>query len=756
MVRNSGKHYHFLRHDDHSCARTNRTTDRKRSHTDPGFDDSRDFDRPGFPCRKKQTVASISRSARSAIGSVGDDRRKCHERSRSLVRIGPAIRHWLGQVLSAVYFCRGRSLIAFPAALKPGRSKRADIIEQAGLEENMSAAVKQFHEEEAIGKTYDFHVAKRLFRYLRPYLRPLIPALILTLLLNLLGILQPKFTEYAIDRHILPKKMEGLMLLVGLFAAVQLLRLIFSYLQAILINTVGQYVMFDLRRELYAKLQRQELAYYDRNPVGRIMTRLTSDVDALNELFTSGVTDVLGDLVMIVAIIAVMLWMDWQLTLVTLLTIPLLWAATTWFRKGARRGYDMVRTRVARLNAFLQEHFAGAQTVQIFNAEVKSVRRFAAINDDHRKANIDTIFYYAVFFPLVDFVGAIGIALIIWFGGYRVMHGALSLGALVAFIQYSGSLFQPIRDISDKYNVLQAAVVASHRIFRALDLPLAITTPEKPLKTGRALGRIEFQNVWFAYKEEDWVLKDVSFTVDSGQSVAFVGHTGSGKTTMTNLLMRFYDVQRGRILLDGVDIRDWDLKALRQNFAVVLQDVFLFSGTVAGNIRLGRSDISDERVHWAAGEVHADRFIARLREGFETPVKERGAGLSVGQKQLISFARALAFDPALLILDEATSSIDTETEQLIQAAIERVMRDRTSIVVAHRLSTVQRADQIIVLHHGEIREMGTHQELLAVRGLYWKLYKLQYSDVSRPRAVEEVEAKPLLPPAPSSLRFGEG
>ncbi|HEV7397166.1 MAG TPA: ABC transporter ATP-binding protein [Pyrinomonadaceae bacterium] len=620
----------------------------------------------------------------------------------------------------------------------------------------MSTAVKQFHEEEAIGKTYDFHVAKRLLRYLTPYLRPLIPALILTLLLNLLGILQPKFTEYAIDRHILPKKMAGLMLLVGLFAAVQLLRLIFAYLQTILINTVGQYVMFDLRRELYAKLQRQELAYYDRNPVGRIMTRLTSDVDALNELFTSGVTDVLGDLVMIVAIIAVMLWMDWQLTLVTLLTIPLLWAATTWFRKGARRGYDMVRTRVARLNAFLQEHFAGAQTVQIFNAEAKSVRRFAAINDDHRKANIDTIFYYAVFFPLVDFVGAIGIALIVWFGGYRVMHGALSLGALVAFIQYSGSLFQPIRDISDKYNVLQAAVVASHRIFRALDLPLAITPPEQPLKTGRALGHIEFQNVWFAYKEEDWVLKDVSFTVDSGQSVAFVGHTGSGKTTITNLLMRFYDVQRGRILLDGVDIRDWDLKTLRQNFAVVLQDVFLFSGTVAGNIRLGRSDISDERVHWAAGEVHADRFIERLREGFETPVKERGAGLSVGQKQLISFARALAFDPALLILDEATSSIDTETEQLIQAAIERVMRDRTSIVVAHRLSTVQRADQIIVLHHGEIREMGTHQELLAVRGLYWKLYKLQYSDVSRAPAVEEVEAKPLLPPAPSSLRFGEG
>jgi ATP-binding cassette subfamily B multidrug efflux pump len=619
----------------------------------------------------------------------------------------------------------------------------------------MSTAVKQFHEEEAIGKTYDWQIARRLLRYLKPYLRLLIPALLFTLALNLLGVLQPKFTQYAIDWCITPKKTDGLLLLVGLFTGVQFLRFVFAYLQAIFINTVGQYVMFDLRRQLYAKLQRQEVAYYDRNPVGRIMTRLTSDVDALNELFTSGVTDVLGDLVMIVAIIGVMLWMDPQLTAVTLLTIPMLWAATTWFRKGARRGYDMVRTRVARINAFLQEHFAGAQTVQIFNAEAKSLRRFAAINDDHRKANIDTIFYYAVFFPLVDFIGAVGIALIIWFGGYRVMNHALSLGALVAFIQYSGFLFQPIRDISDKYNVLQAAVVASHRIFKTLDLPVAITSPEQPLQSGRASGRIEFENVWFAYKDEDWVLKDVSFIVDFGQSVALVGHTGSGKTTITNLLMRFYDVQRGRILLDGTDIRDWDLQSLRKNFAVVLQDVFLFSGTVEGNIRLGREDISEERVRWAANEVHADRFIQRLREGYKSEVKERGAGLSVGQKQLISFARALAFDPALLILDEATSSIDTETEQLIQQAIERVMRDRTSIVVAHRLSTVQRADRIIVLHHGEIREQGTHQELLAHRGLYWKLYKLQYADISRRTEIEEADEKQLLAPVPSSLRFSE-
>jgi ATP-binding cassette subfamily B protein len=596
----------------------------------------------------------------------------------------------------------------------------------------MSAAVTQFHEEEAIGKTYDFQIARRLLRYLKPYVRLLIPALLLTFALNLLGILQPKFTQHAIDWHILPRQLNGLGVLVVLFFATQLLRLVFSYFQTILLNSVGQYVMFDMRRELYEKLQNQEVAYYDRNPVGRIMTRLTSDVDALNELFTAGVTDLLGDLVMIVAIISMMLWMDVRLTLMTLLTVPLLFGATTWFRRGARRGYDLVRTRIARINAFLQEHFAGAQTVQIFNAEKKSLRTFDRINDEYRRANIETIFYYAVFFPLVDLIGAVGVALIIWYGGYHVMQNTtgytvLTLGALVAFIQYSQALFQPIRDISDKYNVLQAAVVASHRIFRTLDLPIAILTPEKPLKTERARGRIEFQNVWFAYNDEDWVLKDVSFTVEPGQSIALVGHTGSGKTTITNLLMRFYDIQRGRILLDGVDLRDWDLKALRQNFAVVLQEVFLFSGTVEGNIRLGREEITEERVSWAAREVHADSFIGRLKDNYKAEVRERGAGLSVGQKQLISFARALAFDPALLILDEATSSIDTETEQLIQRAIERVMRDRTSIVVAHRLSTVQNADRIIVLHHGEIREQGTHQELLAERGLYWKLYKLQYA-----------------------------
>src|SRR3954470_9030576 len=635
----------------------------------------------------------------------------------------------------------------------------------------MSTAVQQFHEEEAIGSKFDRGSVRRLLRYLKPYKRMIVPALLLTLGVNALGVIEPKFFQYAIDWYITPaidqrntvsaaewpnvysSIFRGLGLLSLVFLGVKLLQLLVSYFQAVLLESVGQRVMYDLRAELYEKLQRQEVAYFDRNPVGRIMTRLTSDVDSLNELFTSGVIEGLGDVVMVFAIIAFMLWMDWRLTLVALVTVPLLFAATTWFRKHARRGYDLVRTKLARINSFLQEHISGAQTVQIFNREAKSLRQFHDANDDYRQANVQTIFYYAVFFPLVDLIGSLGVALIVWYGGWRVMQNTparevLSIGALVAFIQYSQRLFQPIRDISDKYNIFQAALVASHRIFRTLDQPVLIQTPESPKRQGRARGRVEFRNVWFAYKNEDWVLKDVSFAVEPGETVALVGHTGSGKTTITNLLMRFYDVQRGSILLDGVDVREWDLKSLRENFAVVLQDVFLFSGTIAGNIRLGRAEMPAERVEWAAREVRAEGFIERLPEGYESEVRERGAGLSVGQKQLISFARALAFDPALLILDEATSSIDTETEQLIQQAIERVLRDRTSIVVAHRLSTVQRADQILVLHHGELRERGTHQQLLARRDLYWRLYKLQYADDSRTEAVPDL-------PLGDSVQYGD-
>ena len=602
----------------------------------------------------------------------------------------------------------------------------------------MAEHAEQLHEEEPIGKTYDFKVARRLFSYLKPYKGTVLIALLLTLLTNTLISLQPRFTQWAVDDYIVPKNTEGIFLFAFLFFLVFLFRFLFSYIQEVLLNTVGQRVMYDLRKEIFAKLQRQDVSYYDKNPVGRIITRLTGDVDALNELFTSGVIDLLGDLVIIIAIVSQMYWLDWKLATVSLITIPLLFGATNWFRKHARVGFDKVRTRTAKLNAFLQEHISGAQTVQLFNAEPKVQKRFNDINTDYQNANIETIYYYSVFYPLVDFISAFGIAVVIFFFGYEYIAGlssseqVLTIGILAAFIQYSQQLFQPIRDLSDKFNVLQAAIVASHRIFLLLDSDVTIKSPDSPKKSGRARGEIEFRNVWFAYKDKNWVLKDVSFKVNAGESVALVGHTGSGKTTVTNLLMRFYDVQQGTILLDGTDIREWDLESLRENFAVVLQDVFLFSGSIADNIRLGNEEITMEKVEWASKEVRASQFIERYSERYEHEVRERGAGLSVGQKQLVSFARALAFEPAILILDEATSSIDTETEQLIQQAVDRVMNDRTSMVIAHRLSTIQKCDRILVFHHGELRESGTHQELLTLNGLYWRLYRLQYSDENSP------------------------
>jgi ATP-binding cassette, subfamily B, multidrug efflux pump len=604
----------------------------------------------------------------------------------------------------------------------------------------MSQAAASIHEEEQLGKLYSGRAARRLVRYLRPYRRLVVVALTLTVAVNLVRQVGPLLVQLTIDRYITPASQgalaldtafSGIAVLAALFLLSNVVTLAIGYFQDVLLNSIGQRVMYDLRDEIFRKLQAIEVSFYDRNPVGRLMTRLTTDVDSLNELFTSGLVEVLGDVVLIVGALSMMFYYNWRLALVSLTVVPLLVLAAAWFQKGARAGFRAVRTKIARLNAFTQEHVAGAQTVQLFNRERKALGQFEEINRAHLQANLDTIFYYAVFYPLVSLISSIGIAALIWYGGGLVIQQAITLGTLVAFVQYTQRLWMPIQDISDKYNILQAAVVASERVFRLLDTPDGITSPERPRLPARSAevqGRIEFRHVWFAYKDEDWVLRDVSFAVEPGESIALVGATGSGKTTITNLLMRFYDIQRGEILLDGVDIRLWDLQQLRRNFAVVLQDVFLFSGDVAGNIRLGNQSISDERVEWAAREVRASGFIDNLPERYRTAVRERGAGFSVGQKQLISFARALAFDPRILILDEATSSIDTETEQLIQQAIERVMSARTSIIIAHRLSTIQRVDKIIVLHKGEIREAGSHQELLAARGIYYKLYQLQYKE----------------------------
>src|SRR5215203_585879 len=492
----------------------------------------------------------------------------------------------------------------------------------------MSEEVKKYHEEDAIGKTYDFRIVRRLAGYLKPYWKTVAAALTLTLFTNILVSTQPYFTKVAVDDFITPKNTDGVWLFAFAFFGVFVFRFLFSYTQEVLLNHVGQRVMFDLRTEIFTKLQGQEVAYYDKYPVGRIITRLTSDVDALNELFTSGVIDVLGDLVVIFAIVGIMFWLDWKLAIASLVTVPLLFAATNWFRKHARAGFDRVRTRNAKLNAYLQEFISGAQTVQLMNAEAKAKKGFHDINDDYRQANIETIYYYSIFYPLVDFIGAIGIAVVIFFFGYEYLAGlstagqALTIGILASFIQYSLQLFQPIRDLSDKFNVLQAAIVASHRIFILLDRPINITTPDKPKKSGKVEGRIEFRNVWFAYKDDEWVLKDISFSVEPGESIALVGHTGSGKTTITNLLMRFYDVQKGQILVDGVDVKDWDLHDLRANFAVVLQDVFLFSGSIEDNIRLGNEEIGRERIEWAAKEVKADDFVNKLEHGYKSLVKE--------------------------------------------------------------------------------------------------------------------------------------
>ena len=582
-------------------------------------------------------------------------------------------------------------------------------------------------EEEVLGKAYDGRLMRRLLGYLSPYRAAVALALGAIIGQSALQLAQPYLIKLAIDRYIATGDLSGLDRIALAFLAILCGSFALEFVQTYTMQMTGQRIMFDLRPQIYARLQQLDVSFYDRNPVGRLITRVTTDVDVLNDLFTAGVVSVVGDVFTLAGIMIVLVWMNWELALATFSVLPLIFIVTQWFRRHVRESYRTVRVRIARINAFLQEHITGMATVQLFRREARSFERFDRINRSHRDANVDSIFYYAVFYPAIEIVGALASGLIIWYGGGRVLAAALTLGSLVAFLQYSQRFFRPISDLSEKFNVVQAAMASSERIFGVLDTPVDIRSPAAPRPTNGA-GRIEFDRVWFAYHGDDFVLRDVSFTVEPGERLGIVGATGAGKSTLISLLLRFYDVRRGRILVDGVDVREHDLARLRGLFGLVLQDVHLFSGTIASNIRLGRADVDDEQVWRAAAAVHADQFIARLPEGLASPVAERGATLSVGQKQLLSFARALAFDPRILVLDEATSSVDTETELLIRDALRVLMAGRTSIAIAHRLSTIQDMDKILVLHKGEVRESGSHQALLAGRGIYYKLYQLQYKD----------------------------
>jgi ATP-binding cassette subfamily B protein len=595
------------------------------------------------------------------------------------------------------------------------------------------------HEEEVLGKAYDARLMRRLLGYLRPYLPRVALALAAIIAASVLQLGQPYLTKVAIDQYIATGDLRGLDWIAAAFLAILIGSFLLEFVQIWTLQMTGQRIMFDMRMQIYRHLQRLDVQFYDRNPVGRLMTRVTTDVDVLNDLFTSGVVSIFGDVFTLAGIMIVLVVMDWRLALIAFSVLPLIVLVTQWFRRHVRDSYRTVRTWIARINAYLQEHITGMSTVQLFRREERSFERFDSINRTHRDANVASIFYYAVFYPAIEVIGALASALIIWYGGGWTLEDTMTLGSLVAFLQYAQRFFRPISDMSEKFNVLQAAMASSERIFSLLDTRVTIGGPGGQRAGGPGgqgaggQGHIRFEHVWFAYNadradDNDYVLRDVSFDVEPGERVGIVGATGAGKSTLINLLLRFYDVTQGRILVDGVDVREMDLTSLRGLFSLVLQDVHLFSGTIAGNIRLGEARITDDGVRAAAAAVHADRFIAQLPHGFDSAVAERGATLSVGQKQLLSFARALAFDPRILILDEATSSVDTQTEILIRDALHALMAGRTTIAIAHRLSTIQDMDKILVLHKGQLREAGRHQDLLARRGIYYKLYQLQYRD----------------------------
>lgn len=586
---------------------------------------------------------------------------------------------------------------------------------------------KDFREEEVMGKAYDSRLMKRMLAYVKPYMGMVVIALLFLAATAIFALLRPYIIKLAIDNHIAPGVLEGFNRLILIFAGVLVGEFVFTYAQTYITRLLGQKIMYDLRMQIFSHIQSMSLKFFDRNPVGRLMTRVTSDVEALRELFSAGLVSMFGDIFKLVGIIGILLAFNWKLALVTFSALPLLVWATLWFKTNVREVYRRSRIAIAKINTFLQETITGMKIVQLYNREDQNRQDFEVRNRENLQAHLDSIFYYAVFFPLVEIINSLAIALIIWYGGGLVDRNMITFGALVAFIEYSQIFFRPIRDLSEKYNLLQAAMASSERIFKLIDTEPDVLPPDQPKSLTHVRGRIEFKDVWFAYDDENWILKGVSFVVEPGQKVAIVGATGAGKTTIISLVCRFYDIQKGEILIDGINIKEIDPRELRKYIGIVLQDAFLFSGNILENIRLWHTELTEDQVKAAATFVNAHLFIDKLEERYYAPVKERGDNISTGQKQLLAFARALVFDPTILILDEATSNIDTETEHIIQESLHRLMENRTSIVIAHRLSTIQDCDAILVMHKGQVCEQGNHDQLLRQRGIYYKLHQLQYT-----------------------------